>query len=269
MTLRSVAAFEVTQVRRSRAATSLSAGAVVLGVLASVFYCYIVTTMVEEGSYVSAEEVYSLLVSKASFAPAAVGMIAAILVGSEHRSRLVAVTLLRVSSRRLVLSGKYAAILLLALTVYFIAIASCTLVNYIMVTQALDVPASSPAFVLSAIGHAYVTLGWGLIGCSLGVLLRSSVSAVVALFSLAYFSEPALGAVLGTVTSDWARVIDAHLPFTAAEATQLQLGEGPAVLLASAATRASPLSGAVVFGLFVAALILLSYIVFERQDVTV
>lgn len=253
---------ELTKIRRSRSQVLTAVVALVVGTALAGLYAGVVDLMLDDGLSFAGGEALAFVVGKASMAPAACGVLGALLVGAEFRGRSWAVTLLRLPSRRTVLVGKLGAVCLAAFALALVALALGVLVAVAVLGGSVltDDPAASAQLVAA---HVLVCAGWGLLGASSAVLLRSSLGGLAAVLGMAFVLEPVLRVVAQSLGGTWSRIAD-YLPFAAASAAQVPVGSASGAALVAGI---GPVTGALVFGGVVLALVGAAALVFPRQDI--
>ena len=199
------------------------------------------------------------------------GMVIAVIgilaTGHEYRYRTIYPTLTALPRRSVVLGAKVLTVACLAAFAAVIMTAICWSVGSLARREPLplfdeqaqfDNQALSDDLALRVIaGYVLLVVLYGVLGVSLGQLTRSIPAALVVLLITPLVVEPVISALSGLASLGWLGGVAAHLPF-AAGMRLVAIDVGNAGL--------GPWEGGAVFTGFVAVLLSVAWILFERRD---
>lgn len=187
----------------------------------------------------------------------AVSLIGILATGHEYRHRMIYPTLTAIPRRSSLLGAKVAVVAAVSGAAALVSIAVSWLVGSLAYGRALPMVAGPIPMVL--IGYVLLVICFGVLGVALGQLTRAIPAAVVIVLLCPLVLEPVLSTLSGLDALSWMRQVVPYLPFTA----------GMRLLTAGLYGGADALGrweGGAVFAGFVAVLLAISWVLFERRD---
>ena len=191
------------------------------------------------------------------FAQLAIGVLGVLVITTEYSTGMIRATFAAVPQRPLVLAAKAMVFTAVSLVVGIISsfvsffVAQAILGTYSK--EHLSASISDPGALRSVIGAGIFLAAMGLLGLSVGAVLRRSAGAVAALFGLIFFL-PGLMELLPSSIKD---NVNKFLPSNAGSAIYRQIKD-PSIL--------SPAMGALVLFAWAAAALTLAVVIVQRRD---
>lgn len=187
------------------------------------------------------------------------GMVIAVIgilsTGHEYRYRTIYPTLTVLPRRSVLLAAKVLTVACLAAVAAVMVAAICWLVGSLARREPL--PLSDEQALRVIAGYVLLVILYGVLGVSLGQLTRSIPAALVILLITPLVVEPVISALSGLAALGWLGGVAAHLPFAA----------GMRLVAIDVGTDAlQRWEGGAVFAGFVAVLLAVGWILFERRD---
>jgi ABC-2 type transport system permease protein len=196
-------------------------------------------------------------VAGAFFAQLAIGVLGVLVITTEYGTGMIRATFAAVPQRRMVLGAKALVLFLVTLVVGVASsLVSFFVVQAILSTHsnpALSASITDPGALRTVLGGGVFLAVMGLLGFSLGAVLRRSAGAITALFGLVFFL-PGLMQLLPASVTD---AVTKYLPSNAGSAIYRQV-KGPQVL--------SPGVGLLVLCAYALAALGLAAFVVQRRD---
>lgn len=187
----------------------------------------------------------------------AISLIGILATGHEYRHRMIYPTLTAIPRRSALLGAKVTVVAAVSGAAALVSIAVSWLVGSLAYGEALPIGAAPVPMVL--IGYVLLVIGFGVLGVALGQLTRAIPAAVVIVLLGPLVVEPVLSMLSGLDALSWMQQVVPYVPFTA----------GMRLLTAGLYDGADALGrweGGAVFAGFVAVLLAISWVLFERRD---
>lgn len=198
--------------------------------------------------------------------PVLVGLVGAFALGHEYRYGTIRPALSAVPRRSALILAKVLVTGLFAALLGVLLVASAFLVLLVFPGQDLaaeGIPWDPAGRV--ALGFVVLMVLWALVGLSLAGLTRNLPASIVFLLVFPLVIESILFAVLNFVPAlDDISWLSKYLPFSAGQSMLATLTPGE--LGGPVFQTLSPLGGGITFALFTAALLVLTWVLFERRD---
>ena len=187
------------------------------------------------------------------------GMVIAVIgilsTGHEYRYRTIYPTLTVLPRRSVLLAAKVLTVASLAAVAAVIMTAICWLVGSLARRDPLPLLDGPTLRVIA--GYVLLVILYGVLGVSLGQLTRSIPAALVILLVTPLVVEPVISALSGLAALGWLGGVAAHLPFAAGmQLVAVEVGDD----------ALGRWAGGAVFAGFVAVLLSVGWILFERRD---
>jgi ABC-type transport system involved in multi-copper enzyme maturation permease subunit len=196
--------------------------------------------------------------------PVFVAVIGILAFGHEYRHGTIRPALLAVPVRTYLITAKAAVVALLAALVGLGGlVGSWLLALALRGSELTSVGLTAGASERVASGSVLYVVLWSLLGLALGGLIRHVTGAVVLLLVWALVAEPLITGLLTLDFFEPIRPIGSYLPFAAGQ-RMYAVGGGTTAVVSS--EPLSALAGGLVFTAYVAALLTLCWLLFERRD---
>lgn len=259
-----ILSYEWVRLRSLRSTWMLVGIGIAVSALIACAYSGVVWMITDSGVSVPEQERLTVTVTKASAAPVIGGVIALLAVSGDRRHQTLSTTLLIEPHRsRTVLAKALMAIglsLVLALVTILINLGISTL----LLGRPTNLIPTDWVAALSVGGFLAATVGWCVVGLSLGLLIRNHVVALVTLLALPFGVERGLGGLAASTDSARLSRLGEFLPFRSA--ANLQAGpsiDHPVIVVAQTDYGTS----FVTFALFAVVLLVIAVKVFATEDV--
>jgi ABC-2 type transport system permease protein len=260
-------AYEWARIRSVRITWWIAGLSIVATALAAWGYSALVSTMMSADPSVDGREAVVMMLSKPSFAPIAASLIGVFAVGTDYRYGTMCATLLVTPRRGVALTAKAVVVAGFGVAVALVNLAVAWAVGLLMVGRGLTGSASVLELAGLHLGQVALTVGAALLGSFVAALVRSQLVGLAIVFAVPYAVEPGLRTmVMFSGQQTLARFVG-FLPFSAGNAMTDISGGSSDTLLASAAVRVGPLTGALIFFGMVAMAGAGAMARFRRQDV--
>lgn len=186
----------------------------------------------------------------------AISLIGILATGHEYRHRMIYPTLTAIPRRSALLGAKVTVVAAVSGAAAVVSIAVSWLVGSLAYGGALPIGAPVPTVL---IGYVLLVICFGVLGVALGQLTRAIPASVVIVLLGPLVVEPVLAMLSGLDALSWMQQVVPYLPFTA----------GMRLLTAGLYGGVDALGrweGGAVFAGFVAVLLAISWVLFERRD---
>lgn len=186
-----------------------------------------------------------------------ISLIGILATGHEYRHRLIYPTLTAIPQRSALLAAKVVVVAALAAATALLSVALSWVVGSLGYGQPLPLAAAPIPTVL--VGYLLLIIGYAVLGVALGQLTRAIPAGVVIVLLCPLVVEPVLSTLAGLDVLSWMQRVVPYLPF----------GAGMRLLTAGLYGGADALGrwqGGAVFAGFVAVLLAISWVLFERRD---
>ena len=200
----------------------------------------------------------SLPFSMMGFAMSLIGIFAT---GHEYRYGTILPTLTAMPRRSSLLAAKLLVVASVSVVAAVTAIGICWLLGTLTRGELLPLGHGPIPTVLA--GHVVLVMLYGMLGAALGQLTRGIPAAIAIVLITPLLIEPAVTAVSQFDGLDWLRDIVPYLPFTAG---MRLVGAGLATASQDGQPLLGRLEGGAVFAGFIALLLAVAWILFERRD---
>lgn len=259
--------YEWARIRSLRSTWWIAGGSVVATAVVAYGYSAVVSGMLSTGVQVDDREAVVLVVSRASTAMVAAGVLGVLAAGNDYRYGTMRATLLVTPRRvaalgaRAIMVGAFGVVLAIA------GLVAAWLSGTMALPGVLPAPSMTPAFFQLCGGQVLLVSGWAVLGVAVTVLARSQLLGLAAILIVPFMVEPLFHTVGAVAGLTWLEAVAGHLPFSAGEAMpDISRVDGAGSLLAPQATRAEPLPGGIVFLGTVGALWTAAVWRFRQQD---
>jgi ABC-2 type transport system permease protein len=190
----------------------------------------------------------------------AASLIGILSTGNEYRYGTIYPTLTAIPRRSALLAAKVLIVVSVSAAAAVTAIALCWLIGTIARGQALPFTDKPIPVVLA--GQVVLVMLYAVLGVALGQLTRSIPAAIVIVLVTPLVIEPVMSSLPELDALSWLRDIVPYLPFTAG----MQLVTAGLSAAAQEGASLGRWEGGAVYALFVAALLAIGWLLFERRD---
>lgn len=186
-----------------------------------------------------------------------IALIGILATGHEYRHRMIYPTLTAIPRRSVLLGAKVTVVAALAALTALASVALSWVVGSLAYGEPLPLAAAPVPTVL--VGYVLLVVCYAVLGLALGQLTRAIPAAVVIVLLCPLVVEPVLSTLAGLDVLSWLQQVVPFLPFGAG----MRL---VAVGLADGADLLGRWAGGAVFAGFVAVLLAIAWLLFERRD---
>lgn len=267
MSMRAALGYEWARTRTVRSTWWLFGCSLVASALTAWGYAGVLTGMISGGLPVNGREAAVFVVSKASTAPIAAGVLGIFAVGPEYRYATMTTTLLVTPRRTVAFAAKAVVVGCFSMALAVASAAAAWLVAIGMLGGKLRFSLGLGDLVQLHGALLLLVVGWGLVGLGVATVVRSQLLSLGAILAVPFVVEPGIRGV-GMVTGQpWLLKAAGYLPFAAGSAMADVTRGVSGTVLAAGSAHVAPALAACVFLLTVTALGAAAVVNFRRQDI--